>query len=293
MTPIAEFEPELVDALNMLIEDERASVEMEVALTSGATEYAERDALSHMGMDDIRSCETLRAEMEDAGLLVSPQINGVVFEVLGAERYDDRLRSFAHHQRIVAERAEDLLESNLDGVLRDTLASIVANHARHIEWATQRADDFAATRLLEFAPRASGLVSAEPANSTPGMRTGAQPALPDIPTQIEPDEAATTEAEAPTSGDEDASQPDASGETVEEEALGVFPVDFTPEPVAPPSPKKQASRARSVKPAGAKATPAAPKRTRTARSAAPDETAPPAPRASRARKTPKPTELTE
>jgi hypothetical protein len=153
VTTAADFEPELVEALNLLIEDERASVEMEVALASGATEYAERDALSRMGIEDIGVCETLRAEMEHAGLPVSPQINGVVFEVLGAERYDDRLRAFAHHQRIVADRASDLLESNLDGALRATLEIVVGAHDRHVTWASDRAEEFAATRLLEFGPR--------------------------------------------------------------------------------------------------------------------------------------------
>ena len=159
MTTAADYEPELVDALNLLIEDERASVEMEVALASGATEYAERETLARMGADDIHSCETLRAEMERAGLTSHPADQRVVFEVLGAERYDDRLRAFAHHQRIVADRANDLLESNLDGETRDALVCIMAAHQRHIEWATYRADEFAATRLMEFGPRHATLLS--------------------------------------------------------------------------------------------------------------------------------------
>lgn len=167
MATVAEYEQELVDALNLLIEDERASVEMEVALASGATEYAERDTLAHMGSDDISSCETLRAEMENAGLPVTPQINGVVFEVLGAERYDDRLRAFAHHQRLVAERAGELLESNLDGELREALITIVETHQRHIAWAHERADTFAASRLLEFGPRRAAPVEPEAAESEP------------------------------------------------------------------------------------------------------------------------------
>ena len=88
----AEFEYELIEALNMLLEDERASVEMEVALAAGATEYGERDALAAMGAEDIHFCEQLREEMEQAGLPVTPQINGVVFQVIGADRYDDRRR---------------------------------------------------------------------------------------------------------------------------------------------------------------------------------------------------------
>jgi hypothetical protein len=146
----AEFELELVEALNMLLEDERASVEMEVALASGATEYGEREALAAMGTQDIRFCEQLREEMERAGLVVTQQINGVVFQVIGAERYDDRLRAFAHHQHIVAERARELQESNLEGALRDALEGISLAHDRDTQWSEQRANEFAATRSLEF-----------------------------------------------------------------------------------------------------------------------------------------------
>ncbi len=146
----AEFEMELIEALNMLLEDERASVEMEVALASGATEYGEREMLTHMGSEDIHFCEQLRTEMESAGLPVSPQINGIVFQVIGAERYDDRLRAFAHHQRVVADHARELQESNLEGALREALEGIADTHTRHTEWTEQRAADFAATRLLDF-----------------------------------------------------------------------------------------------------------------------------------------------
>lgn len=148
----AEFELELVEALNILLEDERASVEMEIALASGATEYSERDALATMGAQDIHFCDQLRSQMELAGLSVTPQINGVVFHVLGAERYDDRLRAFAQHQRVVAEHARELQESNLEGALRDALEGISATHEQHSDWGEQRADAFAATRTLEFGP---------------------------------------------------------------------------------------------------------------------------------------------
>lgn len=148
----AEFELELVEALNMLLEDERASVEMEVALASGATEYSEREALGAMGAQDIRFCEQLREEMERAGLAVTPQINGIVFSVIGAERYDDRLRAFAHHQRAVAERARELQESNLEGAFREAFEGISASHDHDVQWSEQRASEFAATRLLEFGP---------------------------------------------------------------------------------------------------------------------------------------------
>ncbi len=52
---------ETVDALNMLLEDVRASVEIEVALSNGATEFLEREALTVMGVEDtLIACSPAR-----------------------------------------------------------------------------------------------------------------------------------------------------------------------------------------------------------------------------------------
>lgn len=209
----AEFEMELIEALNMLLEDERASVEIEVALASGATEYRERDALTTMGKEDIRFCEQLRTEMELAGLPVSPQINGIVFQVVGAERYDDRLRAFAHHQRMVAENARELQESNLEGALRDALEGITVAHTRHMEWTERRANDFAATRTLEFGP--TGRIDAsrvEPAmdDEVAGPETTLEtlsdepPAIPDVHDELETPVEGPMALSAPESGEQPA-----------------------------------------------------------------------------------------
>src|SRR6476469_2066375 len=56
--------PETVDALNMLLEDVRASVEIEVALSNGATEYLEREALTVMGVEDTLIAVLLRDWLE-------------------------------------------------------------------------------------------------------------------------------------------------------------------------------------------------------------------------------------
>lgn len=287
MTTAADYEPELVDALNLLIEDERASVEMEVALASGATEYAERETLARMGAEDIRSCETLRGEMERAGLPVTPQINGVVFEVLGAERYDDRLRAFAHHQRIVADRASDLLESNLEGEIRAALVNIVSEHQRHIEWTNRRADEFAATRLMEFGLRQRDQY-ADAATLPAAPETAAAPsepvALPDIPPMDIPEEAPTAPmeeavaVEAPVG--ELAEAPAAAPETLELEAdmPGAPATSETPplEPPASESPESPESQFETRKAAEASAEPTAEPSTPRVRRGRPRKDAPPA-----------------
>ncbi len=254
MTTAADYEPELVDTLNLLIEDERASVEMEVALASGATEYAEREALMRMGIDDIRACETLSGEMERAGLPVTPQINGVVFEVLGAERYDDRLRAFAHHQRIVAERASDLLESNLDGELRAALVNIVNGHQRHIEWASQRADEFADTRTMEFGPRQRSQFADSMAAAAPSAATAeSEPvSLPEIPPAEFP------ETEIPQVVEEAPATP--TGETPVVETLTITPE--APEAAAPEAPEAPEAAEPSAEPEAAEPSASRPRRGR-------------------------------
>lgn len=250
----AEFEMELIEALNMLLEDERASVEMEVALASGATEYGEREMLTSMGSEDIHFCEQLRTEMELAGLPVSPQINGIVFQVIGAERYDDRLRAFAHHQRVVADHARELQESNLEGALREALEGITETHTRHTEWTERRAADFAATRLLDFSGQRNlpvvqeGASSVDTAIADPELAIVTEAPEPEQPTII-PEES-QAEASEPATEDENlvATVP------VTTEAANEPIVERPTRPRAPRVPRAAASGV--TRPMRAKATPA-------------------------------------
>ncbi|GEM_PF-6070381 len=158
---MVEFDAELVDALNALLEDERASVEMEVALASGATEFNERAKLMEMGAEDVSFCVTLRERLEQASSYVTHRINGVVFQALGAERYDDRLLVLAHHQMVINDRCRTIGDRPLDPDTRSILLNIMEAHIQHIAWCEHRAEAFAATRLYEFrapqiTPGASG-----------------------------------------------------------------------------------------------------------------------------------------
>ncbi len=163
---MAEFDAETVDALNTLLEDERASVEMEVALASGASEYTERETLVAMGTDDVGFCIALHERLDQAGAPVTRRINGVVFQALGAERYDDRLLVFARHQMMVNDRYRDLPARDLDGETRDLLQTIATTHERQIEWLERRAQAFAASRQLDFRGGAGG---AGGATGNPGL----------------------------------------------------------------------------------------------------------------------------
>ncbi len=146
------LDDELVDQLNALLEDARASVEMEVAFALGATEYREREDLRLMGREDITTCIQLHEWLRQAEAPVSRRINGVVLHVLNLDRYDERLRAFAHHQLDTAEHAGAVLERFPDIDLRDTLEGLRQSQAQHAAWCERRAGEFAASRFLEFRP---------------------------------------------------------------------------------------------------------------------------------------------
>lgn len=145
------LDPETVDTLNMLLEDVRASVEIEVALSNGATEFLERDALTTMGVEDTLIAFLLRDWLEAFDLPVTRRINGVVLQALDLTRYDDRLLLFVQHQLTSREQAEHLLaESHLDNDGRAILRLIVDTHTHHAAWCEERAREFAESRQLEF-----------------------------------------------------------------------------------------------------------------------------------------------
>jgi hypothetical protein len=154
---------ELDEALTALLEAERASVEVEVALASAASEYQERAAFTAMGAEDIEACCALRERLQRDEDEVSHYISRVVFDILECEHYDDRLRAFAIHQREIGRRATEILETlDSESGLRRLLHEIVEAHVRHAVWAERRAEEFAETRLLEFKGAGLGWVKMTP-----------------------------------------------------------------------------------------------------------------------------------
>ncbi|HEU4783393.1 MAG TPA: hypothetical protein VFS83_08655 [Ktedonobacterales bacterium] len=146
--------PETVDALNMLLEDLRASVEIEVALSNGATEYLEREALSQMGVEDSLIAFLLHDWLDMLNLPVTRRINGIVLQALDLTRYDDRLQLFVHHQLASCDQARQLLEDGevdrMEGDGQAILRALGDAHTRHAAWCEERAREFAETRLLDF-----------------------------------------------------------------------------------------------------------------------------------------------
>lgn len=147
---MATVNPEALAALNALLEDQRASVEIDVALAMGATEFTERDTLTTMGGEDVHACVTLREHLEAANVPVTQHINGIVLAVLDTETYDDRLRAFVDLHVGICERVGELLPQTADHELRALLREMYEQHQHNAEWCLRRADAFAYSRALDF-----------------------------------------------------------------------------------------------------------------------------------------------
>lgn len=153
---MATVNSEALDVLNALLEDQRASVEIDVALAMGATERVERDTLTVMGSEDVLACITLREHLEAANVPVTQHINGIVLAVLATETYDDRLRAFVELHAEICNRVSELLPLTEDDELRTLLREMYDQHQRNAEWCAQRAGAFDFSRTLDFrAPRQS------------------------------------------------------------------------------------------------------------------------------------------
>ena len=183
------LDAETAYALNTLLEDERACVEVLLELTNGATEVAERDTCMAMGQDAVRLSCTLRERLATAGALVTQRINGIALHILDVERYDDRLRAFAHHKADICARAQALLDATEDDESHAVLRDLYDASVRGALWCEQRATTFAQSRLLDFRPGHLTAASLGPrdadeagADTHDAVRTGSQVSQRDDPT---------------------------------------------------------------------------------------------------------------
>lgn len=170
------LESENLQALNALLEDQRANVEILVELASGATEVAERVACTTMGAEAVLVSCNLRERLTTLGAPVTRRINGIALHILDTERYDERLQAFARHQADVSERARSLLGSLDERETRAALRDLYDASVRGALWCEQRAAAFAQTRFLEFLahrptllrPRDADAPAAEPGGTPNG-----------------------------------------------------------------------------------------------------------------------------
>jgi hypothetical protein len=186
-----------VDALNALLEDERASVEAIVKLVSMATDGLERQALTAMGGQAIQACSSLHERLEQLGAPVSGRVSAAVDRVLAHERLDDRLRAFSQFQEHLADRVETLLLVGVDPETATQLASLRAVQLAHAAWAARRADEFAVSRQIDPEPVASTRAAERLERAASTDRPGAAdvPAGPDQMNSVEHPDTAVREGQ--------------------------------------------------------------------------------------------------
>ncbi len=157
---MAILDSELVSALNTLLEDMRASVEVTVALAGGAADIPEREAIETMGYAEVGACCDLREYLSDAGAPVTPRINGIALELVRVDRYDERLHAFARHQASIAAQSAALLPAAMDDDLRALMQGIHDDHVRATLWCERRATAFSGARQVDVPVNARGPDSA-------------------------------------------------------------------------------------------------------------------------------------
>ncbi|GAC1447489.1 MAG: hypothetical protein PVSMB4_02990 [Ktedonobacterales bacterium] len=142
----------VVEALNQLLEGERACVEALVGLASMATDFPERHALMIMGGQAAQACSDLHEQLARADAPIGLRIGGAVSAILAPDRLDDRLLTFSVVQQDLADAITALHALDLDDDTRSLLASLHDVHLAHAAWSARRAAEFAASRQLALEP---------------------------------------------------------------------------------------------------------------------------------------------
>ncbi len=131
---------ELIQALNRLLEAERAGVEALVDLTRMSADVLEREMLQRMGGDEAWACISLREQIEALGGTPGRRIGPLLAEMRACDHFAVRLQLFARQQQAVLESLSGLLRGPpLPEAVRELLVELYRVHVPHIAWCEQRA----------------------------------------------------------------------------------------------------------------------------------------------------------
>ena len=131
---------DVIQALNDLLEAERAGVEALVDLTRMSADIVERETLQRIGGDEAWACASLRAQIEALGGMPSRRIAPLLAQMRARDYFAARLRLFAQQQHVMLENLKALLESQqLPPEARELLVELDRVHAPNIAWCEQRA----------------------------------------------------------------------------------------------------------------------------------------------------------
>lgn len=211
---MAHVDATTLEALNALLQDARASVEVEVALSNGATERAEREALVSMGIEEVGLCCLLHEYLDANEAFVTRHVNGIVLTIINTEQYDERLHAFAVHQMESGQRAGDLRSTTDDPELSQLLGEVYDAHLRSALWSERRASQFASSRSLEFQTSAERHAGPREADESQAAFTGGagQPTSSSLPSTSDLSKEAHDHLEVKRDWSEDSYRPSAADE---------------------------------------------------------------------------------
>ncbi len=138
---------QMIKMLNEMLEEERAAIEAMIGLTAMATDPRERNTMQRIGAHEVSICIGLRDRITAIGGVPSQNISDFAAYVLSQELYPERLRIFAHHQRLVIERLTALLPlSASDPAAQQAIMEMRTILEGDVVWIEERATSFIASR---------------------------------------------------------------------------------------------------------------------------------------------------
>ncbi len=138
---------DLLQALNSLLEAERAGVEALVGLSMLSTDLLERETLQRIGGEEAWACASLRGLIETLGGIPSQHISPLLMQVHTREQFAEGLRAFCWQQRGVLGHLESLLAGPLPDAVRALLVELHRVHLPNIAWCEEHATFAAAGDL--------------------------------------------------------------------------------------------------------------------------------------------------
>lgn len=125
---------DLIQALNELLEAERAAVEALVKLSVFATDVLERESLQRIGADEAWACASLHGQIELLGGVPGRSISPMLTPVREKAQFAAGMQAFCHHQRGVLKELEALLGQPMPAEARSLLVELQRVHLPNVAW---------------------------------------------------------------------------------------------------------------------------------------------------------------
>lgn len=125
---------DLIQALNELLEAERAAVEALVKLSVFATDVLERESLQRIGADEAWACASLHGQIELLGGVPGRSISPMLTPVREKAQFAAGMQAFCHHQRGVLKELEGLLGQPMPAEVRGLLVELQRVHLPNVAW---------------------------------------------------------------------------------------------------------------------------------------------------------------